>query len=216
MRLSKRAQANAIEIYKILERISSPADMHLLSRRKRKTTTNVGRAVKPRHSAPILAPTFAPLEHRPKDINEFLLAMCFHIEGMFAYTANITPSPDEVTLIIDSGASISISPHRGDFPLGIRPVRSATLQGIAGGCDVKGIGTVRYYLPRLKQPPFELTIENVLYVPSCPSRLLCPQQLHAASTLKGPDNASFLTYEGGATLTHKGEQFTFSLRACLS
>jgi len=54
-----------------------------------------------------------------------------------------------------------------------------------------------------------LWIENTLYTPSCPSCLLCPQQLHEQSVLKGPNNANFATHAQGASLTHEGEHFDF-------
>ena len=78
------------------------------------------------------------------------------------------------------------------------------LQGIGGG-TVEGFGTVTYCIPHLHKLDFTLHIENTLYVPSCPSRLLCPQQLHNQSVLKGPNNANFVTHAQGASLTHEGE-----------
>jgi hypothetical protein len=47
------------------------------------------------------------------------------------------------------------------------------LSGIGSGLKFKGIGTARYKLAG----KIELFIGNTLYVPDCPSRLLCPQQL---------------------------------------
>ena len=74
---------------------------------------------------------------------------------------------------------------------------------------VEGIGTVIYHIPRPHKLDFTLQIENTLYVPSCPSHLLCPQQLHEQSVLKGPNNAHFITHAQGASLTHEGERFDF-------
>ena len=89
---------------------------------------------------------------------------------------------------------------------------------MTGGCDVNDIGTVRYYLLRLNQDPFELTIKNILHVPSCPKRLYT---LSTAATCRfdpeGTGQRELQAYEGGATLTHKGEQFHFTMhaKACL-
>ena len=210
MKLSKELEKQALEIYKVLESIQTPNDIGNLVRRKRPNTSNTNRSVKPRCEAPKAAPTYAPQEHRSQTENEYLFAMCFHVEGLFG-NQHMLDKPEQINLIIDSGASVTITPFKEDFVSKIRPAQAVTLKGIAGGCDVEGIGTVEYLLPRQHQPPFKLRIEDVIYVPSCPSRLVCPQQLHEMSVLKGRENASFSTYEGGATLLHEGEAFHFNL-----
>jgi hypothetical protein len=117
MKVSTKTQADAIEIYKIIEQIRSPADMDLIARRKRKRTSNPNREVKPQHCAPIIAPIYPPTEQRSK--------------GM-----------------IDSGASVTMLSFKDNYVTNLHQVETTTLQGIAGGCDVEGIGTVSYHLPR--------------------------------------------------------------------
>jgi hypothetical protein len=53
-----------------------------------------------------------------------------------------------------------------------------------------------------------LVIENVIYAPDCPIRLISPQQLHRQSKSKGHENSCFTTEETTATLYHGGETFT--------
>jgi hypothetical protein len=49
-----------------------------------------------------------------------------------------------VPIILDTGASISISPYSTDFIGEIKPVQNITLKGIASGLTVTGIGTIQY------------------------------------------------------------------------
>ena len=83
-------------------------------------------------------------------------------------------------------------------------MRNCKINGIADGLEVKGMGTVQYKLKDTKGKIFILRIENALYVPRCPARLICPQQVAAqAETVNGI--TSGLKIEGGhATLTHNG------------
>ena len=154
----------------------------------------------------MVIPYYQPLEQRTDDANVYLLAMCYNVK--FHDSTN-SDSETWISLIIDSSASISISLHLEDFVTKICASCPITLQGIGGGCEVEGIGTVTYYIPCLHKLDFTLQIENTLYVPSCPSCLLCPQQLHEQSVLKGPNNANFVTHAQGASLTHEGEHFDF-------
>jgi hypothetical protein len=62
-----------------------------------------------------------------------------------SYPDTVTPmTPDMVPIIIDSGASVSISPYTTDFIGPIHPVQDATLTGIASGLKVAGVGTIQY------------------------------------------------------------------------
>jgi hypothetical protein len=53
-----------------------------------------------------------------------------------------------------------------------------------------------------------LVIDNVIYAPYCPIRLIRPQQLQRQSKAKGHDNSCFTTEETTATLYHGGATFT--------
>lgn len=78
-------------------------------------------------------------------------------------------TPDQIRLIVDSGATACISNSLSDFTGPPRAVQPTTLSGIGGGLKVKGIGTARYKLAG--------NIEPHALCPHCPSRFFCPQQL---------------------------------------
>ena len=123
-------------------------------------------------TVPLAAPVFEPKKTysaaEVECFREQLHALeCENDRGVVCFT------PDEIRLILDSGASISISNCLSDFISPPSKVQSTTVRGIGAGLQVKGIGTVRYILSDGRT----LEIENVLYVPDCPVRLLCPQQL---------------------------------------
>jgi hypothetical protein len=62
-----------------------------------------------------------------------------------SYPDTTTPmTPDMVPLILDTGASITISPFKSDFVSKIRPVQKVKIQGIASGLDVEGMGDISY------------------------------------------------------------------------
>jgi hypothetical protein len=52
-----------------------------------------------------------------------------------------------------------------------------------------------------------LIIDNVIYAPDCPMRLLSPQQLHSRSKAKGYTQSYFTTEENTATLFHVGDTY---------
>jgi hypothetical protein len=55
-----------------------------------------------------------------------------------------------------------------------------------------------------------LVIDNVIYAPYFPIRLISTQQLHRQSKAKGHDNSCFITEETTATLYHGVDTFTFA------
>jgi hypothetical protein len=58
---------------------------------------------------------------------------------------SITPmTPDMVPLILNTGASVSISPFKSDFITPIHPVPNIIIKGIASGLSVQGVGTISY------------------------------------------------------------------------
>jgi hypothetical protein len=107
---------------------------------------------RPRHVLPRERPFSTPprpvteyesMEHfSPKSSKEKMVVLAA-FEA--TYQDSITPmSPDMVPLIIDTGASISLSPHKSDFISPIRPVQNVTIKGIASGLTVKGVGDLSY------------------------------------------------------------------------
>ena len=108
------------------------------------------------------------------------------IVSLSAFTAPVTPlTPDEKAFIIDTGASITITNDSADFPDGIRGVSPVSLQGIASGLEIKGIGTAKYKFRMDDGSIQAVTLPNVLFVPKCPVRLLCPRHVAASTGVPG-------------------------------
>ena len=96
-------------------------------------------------------------------------------------TINISPSQiflshhakqPSMPTVIDSGASMSLSPLRGDFIT--FQDSSSTITGVSAKAQVKGVGTVRWQIIDQKGTP--CTIETkAYYVPEAGIRLYSPQ-----------------------------------------
>lgn len=82
-----------------------------------------------------------------------------------------------VPLIIDAGASITVTPYKTDFVSTIQPVQSVEMKGIASGLQVQGIGDVSSNFYNDNNEIQTLLLRNCLYVPHCTARLLCPRQI---------------------------------------
>jgi hypothetical protein len=105
-----------------------------------------------------------------------------------------------VPLVIDTGASISITPYKTDFISPIKPTQQIQIKGIASGLNVMGHGQVQYAFYNDSGELQNIQIKQCLYVPHCTARLLFPRQLGAATQL--PSDGFFvggthgiLTYE---------------------
>jgi hypothetical protein len=78
-----------------------------------------------------------------------------------------------VSVIIDTGASIFISPNKTDFIGPLRPVKNVTLKNIASGLEVAGIGTLCYTFIYDMGKEQSIKLKQCLYVPTCSICLLC-------------------------------------------
>jgi hypothetical protein len=94
-------------------------------------------------------------------------------------------TPDQVPIIIDSGASVSMSPHLGDFINPPHPVQPAEIKGIASGLQIRGIGNISYTFTNDAGKLQTLILHDCLYVPQCPVRLLCPRQIGIETDVPG-------------------------------
>lgn len=95
-----------------------------------------------------------------------------------AYDGMKTPfTPNEAHLVIDTGASISITNCKSDFTTPVDPVQPATLKGIASGLSIEGIGSVQYSFLTDDGTMQDLTLHSVIrsemfsapFVPTSPS-----------------------------------------------
>jgi hypothetical protein len=110
--------------------------------------------------------------------------------------------------IIDSGASCCVTPYIEDFIHQPTPMQNTTLKGIAGGLTSLDRVTIHFKIRQENKDNIVLVIDNVIYAPDFPIRLISPQQLHRQSKAKGHDNSCFTTEETTATLYHGGDTFT--------
>jgi hypothetical protein len=157
-------------------------------------------------SVPILPPQVTPDSHVPPAICKEKLLLLAAFEA--THHSSRTPiSPDMVPLVIDSGASVTISPYLTDFIDVLRPVQNVAIQGIASGLQVQGIGTLQYKYYNDSGTLQTLTIHDALYVPKCTARLLCPRQLGQAT---GSPNDGFQCLVDKGILTYQGQITTVS------
>jgi hypothetical protein len=118
--------------------------------------------------------------------------------GLLASNAPGYPTtflPSTIPLIIDTGASIMISPDKRDFIGPIQPVQPTMLKGIGAGLQVHGLGRAEYHFPAPTRKVVQCTLDNVLYVPDCTVRFLCPRHLAASTNADG---------DGFVALQHRG------------
>jgi hypothetical protein len=86
-----------------------------------------------------------------------------------------TFTPNEWPLIIDTGASITITSNLLNFKEKPRPVLPIRLQGIVYGLELEEIGTATYWFKMDTNMVVTIQLQNVLYVPGYPIHLLCPR-----------------------------------------
>jgi hypothetical protein len=110
--------------------------------------------------------------------------------------------------IIDSAVSCCVTAYIEDFLHQPTPIQNATLKGIAGGLTALGRGIVQLKIHQENKENIILSIDNVIYAPDCPIRLISPHQLHRQSKARWHKNLCFTTEETTASLYHGGDTFT--------
>jgi hypothetical protein len=141
-----------------------------------------------------------PLQNRSNFQNKELLKIAILI-------ATNARTKETSHAIIDSGASCCVTPYIEDFIHQPTPIHNTTLKGIAGGLMALGRGTVQLKLHQENKEKITLIIDNIIYAPECPIRLISPQQLHMQLKARGHENSCFTTEENTATLFHRGDTF---------
>ena len=87
----------------------------------------------------------------------------------------------EVQAYVDSCASLTVTPHRGDF-IEYKPMGGKVLQGLVAGANIAGIGIIHWQV-EASGKIVDLKI-RALHVPDSADRLLCPQQLQQQLNMK--------------------------------
>jgi hypothetical protein len=154
-------------------------------------------------AVPRIPMTYEPISHHPVVHYKETLLKLAAFEATY-YKARTPISPDMVPLIIDTGASITVSPYKTDFISPIKPVQSVEIKGIASGLQVCGYGDVSYTFYNDNNELQPLTLRDCLYIPQCMARLLCPRQIGQTSSypfdgLNAASDTSVLTYQGKHT-----------------
>lgn len=112
----------------------------------------------------------------------------FHLrESLQAYAATNQGFPipftsDEVTFVIDTGTSITVTNAKSDFISELHPIQPTQLQGIAAGLQVQGIGDAECVFKTDDNRSISVILQNVLYDPQCTVRLLYPWHLAECTT----------------------------------
>ena len=163
------------------------------------------------------------------------LPKCYHalvhggVPNSFDDTSTSDPS---FPVVIDSRASLSISPLKSDFIGHIQPL-SLHLGGMARGMPIVGKGNVEWTFTTPNGTT--VTVKTLCYyVPDCPTRLLSPQQLFNKSKgIRGKyiveEDHSTLQFEGAPplvieynsrnwlpTATARNNQFSPNLNLCIT
>jgi len=87
-------------------------------------------------------------------------------------------TPDMISLIMDTGVSMSISPFITDFISPIRPTQHITIiKGIASGLNVAGVGDMAYTFLNDNGVEQTITLKNRLYLPQSAIRRVCLRQI---------------------------------------
>jgi len=147
-------------------------------RKKKRLSKYTPRVIQPpTQSSPRPVLHFSPLEGDDGALPAFPRPTYHAMQA--ALCQNTFPST-ALPLILDTGASVSVSHDRADFVGPLQRVQHTTLQGIASGLPIEGVGTVLYTCRDIAGNLVKLTIPGVLYVPSCPGCLIYPRQLIAA------------------------------------
>jgi hypothetical protein len=169
--------------------------------RKRRPGIHSARAVATQGPAPVI-----PTQYQPPFFT--VTGASMSIQALYAHQCSLDRRhafTNVISLILDTGASVSVTNCSADFITAIRPIQHTTLKGIAAGLTIKGLGTVRYTVRDDSGREHTITIPEVLYVPDCPSRLLCPRQVLSSTQ---DTDATMTVRSNGVQLFFGGVTFT--------
>ena len=110
-------------------------------------------------------------------------------------------------VIFDSGATLAISPNKGDFIGGVKPmIGNSKLGGLANSAKIAGYGTVKW---QFKTKNSSLVVTSYcFYVPEATARLISPQRLFCKE--KGV-TGTFTCTEDHATLKYDKKDATLQI-----
>jgi hypothetical protein len=101
---------------------------------QRRVRTDIPR-LREKYTVPTIPTQFKPLTHSSSTENQLLPIKLAAFEA--TYHDSLTPiSPDMVPLVIDTGASITVTPYITNFIGPIKPIQAIEIKGIASGLQV--------------------------------------------------------------------------------
>jgi len=113
-------------------------------------------------------------------------------------------STDSLPIVIDTGASVTLSPNPDDFIGPIKPCSATRVNGLSSSTIVAGVGTVRWTIRDVMGTVRSIKTE-AYYVPAASIRLFSPQKY-----FKEQGSGSLLADKDGATLTlQEGTRLVF-------
>ena len=104
---------------------------------------------------------------------------------------------DSYQFVIDTGTTFHVCKHRELFIGQVSKAQHIFIKGVGGRIKVRGYGTIKIGIINDNNDECDLVINNVLYVPDCPTNLISPQ-LWSQST-KNPSGTGKITV-GNTTL----------------
>jgi hypothetical protein len=165
MKLSKHVQELErifSELMTEIERINSQHDVQFQYRSRRPNHILPRERTHPR--PPKLPTLYEPETEMNPVTSKEKLVLLVAFEAMF-HDAKTPLTPDMVPLIIDTGASISISPNKSDFISPVKPVQKVHIKGIASGLQVEGNGNLSYTFYNDDGEEQTILLKGCLYVP---------------------------------------------------
>jgi hypothetical protein len=122
----------------------------------------------------LVSPSF-PLDSLEDTLHCFTCSQTsFGKLGMLSDHGHDEKGIQSVTAIVDTGASITITPHKDDFE-SYDKTSGAVLQGVKAGAEIHGQGIVQW---QIEVENLVVTLKlRALHVPEARERLLSPQQL---------------------------------------
>ncbi len=117
------------------------------------------------------------------------------------------PKDDEkgwdIPIVLDTGASFSLTPVKSDFVTSIRPCDIKSMTGITDSVRVEGIGEVEWPIRDMNGKPGLIRVQ-AYYIPQATIRLFSPQsyfQKHSSGSCYFDAKVTKLTQNDGSVLT---------------
>jgi len=109
----------------------------------------------------------------------------------------------DIPIVLDTGASFSLSPVLSNFVTPIRPCDIKSMTGVTDSARVEGVGEVEWAIRDMHGKPGLIRVQ-AYYIPKATIRLFSPQsyfQKHSSGSCYFDANITKLTQSDGSVLT---------------